>query len=239
MLSLPTIDVSGLPSVANNLLSRASNLGQRGLKKLGQRALGRTWLQPPKPDGEGLVARVRQTPMWRYALEGLKDAGILRPDVGSALIRDSHVGRVLTLGMLVRRLGVNDDVESRSVGHSRRLDLLSTAVAQEPQPITVKYVYEWIHVKPEPSPPGIEDFVGALWMSDITSTTPGIGPFSQIEGYIRQGNDIILDCDLGIGRTPGHDIVQVGPFAQQATGDLAPLLEDPFFNESNCLVAPD
>ena len=82
------------------------------------------------------------------------------------------------------------------------LALLPSASAQEPQPIRVNYVYEWIHVKPELSPPGISDFVGGLWMSDITSTTPGIGQFSQIEGYIRQGNDIILDCDLGIGRSP-------------------------------------
>ena len=39
------------------------------------------------------------------ALRALKAAGVLRHDLDPAAVRDDHLGRVLTLGLLVERLG--------------------------------------------------------------------------------------------------------------------------------------
>lgn len=85
-----------------NLWPRTINLGKRAAKKLGQRAFGRTWFQTAKPDASGLVARVKTTEEWRDSVAALIDQGVLNPK-SSVEIPDSHVGRVLTLGMLAGR----------------------------------------------------------------------------------------------------------------------------------------
>jgi hypothetical protein len=49
---------------------------------------------------------LRATNSFSGSLAALKRVGLLSPDVTPAEVRDIHVGRILTAGMLARRLGV-------------------------------------------------------------------------------------------------------------------------------------
>jgi hypothetical protein len=124
------------------------------------------------------------------------------------------------------------------------LALAGSADAQQPQPPTVKYIYEWVHVRVGGRLGQGQPFAGVLFMGDVTSTTGNGTNESILDGYIHNAKtgEVILDCNLAIGRQfANDDIVQVGPFAQEAHGDASRLLESPdatFGPGARCLVPP-
>ena len=83
---------------------------------------------------------------------------------------------------------------------------------------TKSYTYEWIHLKTAP----LSQAKGFLFMEDVSKH------HSRIEGRLTDGTtgERILDCsaegqDFPESSNFDFDIVQVGPFAQQASGDVA------------------
>lgn len=81
-------------------LAQASRVG----KKLGQRALGKTLFHRVgalASDAPGYAERLRQTPAFVAAVERLKRAEVLAPELVPDDLREAHCGRVLTLGMLL------------------------------------------------------------------------------------------------------------------------------------------
>ncbi len=90
-----------------NLTGYAAVQVRRAAKKMGQRKLGRTMFHKAgafTADAPSFMACLRDSAPFRGALDSLKAAGILRPDLASDGIRDIHVGRAFTIGMLYRRL---------------------------------------------------------------------------------------------------------------------------------------
>ena len=119
------------------------------------------------------------------------------------------------------------------------------ALAQDPnqQPIqTATYTYEMMHLRMENQAGGsLPRFKGVLSLVDITAGPPFIGS-SRINALIKETNtgETVLDCQLGLSGND-HDIVQVGPFAQQAHGDIESILLDPeaqFGEATNCFIPP-
>ena len=94
----------GTWSMFSDLLGYTVNRSQRLLKKIGERAFRRRWLRLPDPNSPDMVTRIRQTRSFQSAVRDLKDAGIINADLPTQAIRDVHVGRILTLGMLVSHL---------------------------------------------------------------------------------------------------------------------------------------
>jgi hypothetical protein len=96
---------------------------------------------------------------------------------------------------------------------------------------TARYDYEWIHLRlvEAPDPPR---YSGAIQLEEVTAlTSRGINE-SRASILIKQDFlTNLIDCHLHLGSSgPGssnHDIIQVGPFAQQAEGDIDALLNDP------------
>lgn len=72
-------------------------------KKIGQRFFGKTFFQPPNWDQEW-EARVMKTAEATELLESLRRAGILREEVSVREIPERLLGRLLTVGDVVRRL---------------------------------------------------------------------------------------------------------------------------------------
>jgi hypothetical protein len=75
-------------------------------KKLSQKLTGRARFHVVGAfvaDAPGFVARLRGSSSFALALERLKAVDILAPDLDPTALRDLHVGRLLTLGMLVGR----------------------------------------------------------------------------------------------------------------------------------------
>jgi hypothetical protein len=66
-------------------------------------------------DAPGFMACLRESAPFRSAVDSLKAGGILRQDLAPDGIRDIHVGRAFTMGMLYQRLGE----PSRARGTSR------------------------------------------------------------------------------------------------------------------------
>ena len=81
------------------------NRSRRLIGKIAERILRRRWMGLPDPNDPEMVPRVRQSTAFRAAVEDLKDAGILNPDFPIEKIENIHVGRILTLGMLLRHVG--------------------------------------------------------------------------------------------------------------------------------------
>lgn len=109
------------------------------------------------------------------------------------------------------------------------------ATAQGTQ--TATHEYEWIHVRVGDNQVG---HLGSLFMGDITTKDVRSNSFSsQLQGVIRRSpnGEVILDCQLDVGGPDRDNIVQVGPFAQEAIGDAANLLANPF--ATNCVVFPE
>lgn len=113
-------DIAALPttsgySASSRLRHRLPDLARylgneirRGANKLSQRRLGRALF----PGGgsavlnaPGFQARLRALPAFRAAIERLKGEGILAATVGTEAVPDFLVGRILTLGMALDRLG--------------------------------------------------------------------------------------------------------------------------------------
>lgn len=85
-------------------LAYGMNRLRRLSKKVAERTLGRRWMRLPEPSDPGTAGRARRSAAFRQALEALKDVGIINGDLRLEAVRDSDVGRLLTLGLLVRRL---------------------------------------------------------------------------------------------------------------------------------------
>ena len=108
LAALPTSEGYTASSAARHLpgdlwaygIAQASRVG----KKLGQRALGRTLFHRVgalASDSPGYNDRLRQTSHFATAIERLKSAGILAADLDPDDLREAHLGRILTLGMLL------------------------------------------------------------------------------------------------------------------------------------------
>ena len=78
-------------------------LTKRFVDKVGQRTRGKAffWTAANAPD---LVARAKSCETFTRSVDAMKDAGLLQRGVTSIGIPDAFVGRVLTLGMMVRYL---------------------------------------------------------------------------------------------------------------------------------------
>ena len=100
------------------------------------------------------------------------------------------------------------------------LALVMPSLAQQTQ--TRTYDYEWIHLRFNTQLPGA-DVIGWLFMEDVA------GVRSRFQGSLRtpDGGQIFVcvgNTAEGITIPGDADIVQVGPFAQQASGDIASAL---------------
>ena len=91
-----------------NLTGYANVQLRRAAKKVAQRKLGRTMFHKAgafAADAPSFMASLRESVSFRSAVDSLKAAGILRQDLALDGIRDIHVGRAFTMGMLYQRLG--------------------------------------------------------------------------------------------------------------------------------------
>jgi hypothetical protein len=87
-----------------DLFHFSKSRSHRFVKKIGERFLRRRWAYLPDPRDPEFIPRIRGTPAFRSAVQDLKDAGFLHPSLSIRGIRNSEVGRILTLGMLVRHI---------------------------------------------------------------------------------------------------------------------------------------
>jgi hypothetical protein len=103
---------------------------------------------------------------------------------------------------------------------------------QTPPTQTKTCVDEWIHLRARVE----EGSRGWLFIEDLqgTLTQP-----SHLQGFLKNihTGEMIFDCSrdtdgLGFGNP---DVIQVGPFAQQARGDVAPIQQD---LDNHCLLPP-
>ena len=113
----------------------------------------------------------------------------------------------------------------------------ATAVAQDRVPLTARYDYEWVHLNMgdgSDAPGSSTDLVGAVFLGDTTTSTPRTGSNELVlRALIRNVNtdEVILDCNLSFniivdGASDNSNIVEVGPFAQEAHGNAANFLDD-------------
>jgi hypothetical protein len=120
---------------------------------------------------------------------------------------------------------------------------------------TKTYVYEWMHLRPVFQPDG--PFTrGALFLEDIHQTSPvdnsapgsipGTNGRSVLKGHIEHDGQVIMQSsargpEAGFPQpTDGdYDIIQIGPFAQQAKGDISNNGFDGFVSEQCTEQHPD
>jgi hypothetical protein len=126
--------------------------------------------------------------------------------------------------------------------------LPALALAQQPPPtLTRSYTYEWVHLRFAFRDADGAPFHGLLLMEDVQ------GVQSRFVGYLRghehpdNGSTVVVEVFDCAGRTDGlslptdglitrdANIVQVGPFAQQAAGDASPILDE---LDTLCRIAP-
>ncbi len=112
LAALPTADgytaSNAWQHLPRNLLGYGVYQARRGAKKASQRLTGKSRFHAAGAfvaDRPGFMAALRAAPHFPRALRALKAAGVLRHDLDPAAVRDGHLGRVLTLGLLVERLG--------------------------------------------------------------------------------------------------------------------------------------
>ena len=112
LAALPTADgytaSNAWQHLPRNLLGYGVYQARRGAKKASQRLTGKSRFHAAGAfvaDRPGFMAALRRAPHFPRALQALKAAGVLRHDLAPAAVRDGHLGRVLTLGLLVERLG--------------------------------------------------------------------------------------------------------------------------------------
>jgi Asparagine synthase len=91
--------------LAGDTLGYSINIGRRLSRKIGQRLFGCTWLPPTSPGESTMRSRVRRSPEFLQSMAALKDLHMIAVELSPEAIRDADVGRILTLGMLVRHLG--------------------------------------------------------------------------------------------------------------------------------------
>ncbi len=102
---------------------------------------------------------------------------------------------------------------------------LTAASAEAQQVRTKSYVYEWIHLRPS-ALDGSLPVLGALFLEDIS----GHGSRLDIHLTDPTTGEPIFECTAVAPERNfappepfrhDYDIIQVGPFAQQATGDIS------------------
>jgi len=86
-----------------DLFRYAGNKGKRVLKKVGQRLLGRTYFQS-SPDHPDLHRKLLAAPLADDALQALKDHNIIAPGLSRNDIQPRHIGRFVTLSLLLDEL---------------------------------------------------------------------------------------------------------------------------------------
>jgi hypothetical protein len=108
LAALPTTEgynaSSSLRDLVPNFVGFAGTQLRRGAKKASQRVLGRALfldMGAATVDVEGFPDLLRGTGTFARALDRLKARGILAPELVPEQVRDIHVGRVLTAGMLL------------------------------------------------------------------------------------------------------------------------------------------
>jgi hypothetical protein len=108
--------------------------------------------------------------------------------------------------------------------------LTAPALSQQTPPTQTKtYVYEFIHLRARVE----EGLRGWLFLEDVQ----GQG-FSHVQGFLKDihTGEMIFDCSRdtdGLGHNV--DVIQVGPFAQQARGDVAPMQQE---LDNQCRLPP-
>jgi hypothetical protein len=113
MAGLPTSEGYTASSEPRHLVRNLAGFGgvtaKRVGRKLSQRLLGQAMflrLGAFEADADGFMDMLRATASFRSSLAAMKRLGLLSAIVTPAEIRDIHVGRILTAGMLAGRLGV-------------------------------------------------------------------------------------------------------------------------------------
>ena len=109
--SIPTSDgytaSSQLRYLPRNFAGYAFTQLRRAAKKTSQKLLGRAMFHKAgafAADAPGFVARLRASKLFARAMHRLQVAGILSPELEPAAVRDIHVGRIFTMGLLLAHL---------------------------------------------------------------------------------------------------------------------------------------
>jgi hypothetical protein len=112
--ALPTAEGFTASSDLRHMLADGWSYGatqlSRVAKKLTQRTVGKTLFHKVgklAADNPTFYHRLRSTRQFANALMRLKTSGILAPKLDPALIRDSHMTRITTVGMLLAQLEQN------------------------------------------------------------------------------------------------------------------------------------
>lgn len=111
-----------------NIAGYAFTQLRRAAKKASQKLLGKAMFHRAgafAADAPGFVARLRASGLFAQAVRRLQAADILSPDLQPSAVRDIHVGRIMTMGMLLAHLDqANPDVvEPRRKASAPVLDL--------------------------------------------------------------------------------------------------------------------
>jgi hypothetical protein len=90
-------------NMAQDVFLSLYNKGKRGLRKLGERFTGRTHFleSPDHPDFRRMVF---DDPIMDEAFRVVEDCRLLNPTLAKTDLRLAHIGRILTLGMLLKEL---------------------------------------------------------------------------------------------------------------------------------------
>ena len=111
LAALPTSDgytaSSAWRDLPRNIAGYTVTQARRGAKKLSQKITGKSRFHAAGAfvaDAPDFYARLRGTRQFKAAMEQLQAAGILAADLDPATMRDLHVGRMMTMGLLLRHL---------------------------------------------------------------------------------------------------------------------------------------
>ena len=100
------------------------------------------------------------------------------------------------------------------------LALAPPALAQQPPVQTRTYDYEWLYFELQQGITNNDELDGQLFLEDVSSS---VDARSRVEGQIFISN---VEQTVGLfhchNTTDNVDILQVGPFAQQASADVTP-----------------
>ena len=94
----------------------------RVAKKVGQRVLGKTLFHRVgafAADAPDYGDRLRRTSHFTIAVDHLKSTGVLAADLDPGELRETHIGRVLTFGMLLAHLDAGPDIHARPTATGR------------------------------------------------------------------------------------------------------------------------
>lgn len=134
LAALPTAEGFSASSHPAHVLSDLRGYGasqlRRAAKKASQRIAGKARFHTVgafAADAPGFIGMLRASPRFAIALDRLKELGILSGALSAEAVRDIHVGRLLTLGMLAAELdgAAAADPPSASFGGRQGLGLVA------------------------------------------------------------------------------------------------------------------